>query len=91
MSDAIIVANAGSSSLKFSIYAVADSELNLEARGQIEGLGTSPRFTARDGDGKSLAEVELKGGAKFRHAAAFAWLAQWLHGHYRKRLTRELF
>jgi acetate kinase len=31
--------------------------------------------------------VKLKGGAKFRHAAAFAWLAQWLHGHYRKRLT----
>ena len=87
MSDAIIVANAGSSSLKFSIYAVADSELNLEARGQIEGLETSPRFTAKDGNGKSLAEVELKGGAKFRHAAAFAWLAQWLHGHYRKRLT----
>ena len=52
MSDAIIVVNAGSSSLKFSAYAVAESELNLEARGQIEGLGTSPRFRAKDGDGK---------------------------------------
>jgi acetate kinase len=48
MSDAIIVANAGSSSLKFSVYEVAEAELNLVARGQIEGLGTSPRFTAKD-------------------------------------------
>src|SRR5687768_5501149 len=87
MSDAIIVVNAGSSSLKFSVYEVVDSQLDLVAHGQIEGLGTAPCFKAKDSDGASLAEDKLTGGDKFRHAAAFAWLAQWLHGHYRKRLT----
>ena len=33
MSDAIIVLNAGSSSLKFSIYGVAEHALDLVARG----------------------------------------------------------
>ena len=41
MSDAIFVLNAGSSSLKFSIYGLADQDLNLVAHGEIEGLGAS--------------------------------------------------
>ena len=59
MSEAIIVLNAGSSSLKFSIYRVADPNLDLAARGQIEGLGTSPRFTAKDHQGRKLAEASM--------------------------------
>ena len=31
----------------------------LEARGQIEGIGTSPRFTAKDGAGATLADETL--------------------------------
>ena len=76
MSDAIIVLNAGSSSLKFSIYGVADQDLNLVARGQIEGLGTAPRFKAKDRQGQVLADVALKGSAQgFGHPEAFAHLA----------------
>ncbi len=40
MSDAIAVLNAGSSSLKFSLYADRGGELELVARGQAEGLFT---------------------------------------------------
>ena len=48
MSDAIFVLNAGSSSLKFSIYGLADQDLNVVAHGEIEGLGASARFKAKD-------------------------------------------
>ena len=56
MSDAIVVLNAGSSSIKFSIFAAADADLELVLRGQIEGLYTKARFLARDGSGTLVAE-----------------------------------
>ena len=56
MSDAIVVLNAGSSSIKFSIFAAADADLELVLRGQIEGLYTKARFLARDGSGTVVAE-----------------------------------
>jgi acetate kinase len=87
MSDAIIVLNAGSSSLKFSIYGVTDHELNLAARGQIEGLGTSPRFKAKDQQGHLLADASLDGFAQgFGHPEAFAYLAEWALAQYGGRL-----
>jgi acetate kinase len=87
MSDAIIVLNAGSSSLKFSIYAV-DGELRLEVRGQVEGLGTSPRFKVKDQSGQVLADEALTvSGAAFGHLEAFAQLVQWGRNHFRGRLS----
>ena len=49
MADVIAVLNAGSSSLKYSLFAqlpAGPSDLALVARGQAEGLYTSPRFVA---------------------------------------------
>ena len=46
MTDAVIVLNAGSSSLKFSIHRVLGAQMSLEVRGQIEGVSTTPRFVA---------------------------------------------
>ena len=48
MTDAIVVLNAGSSSFKFSLFATSGQDLALVARGQAEGLYTSPRFVAKD-------------------------------------------
>jgi acetate kinase len=56
MSDAIVVLNAGSSSIKFSIFAVRDADLELVLRGQIEGLYTKARFLAKDAGGTQVAE-----------------------------------
>ena len=54
MDDYAVVLNAGSSSLKFCVYRRPQSEAwRLEARGQIEGIGTSPRFSAKDGAGRT--------------------------------------
>jgi acetate kinase len=47
MSDALLVLNAGSSSLKFSVF--LDQDLSQPVvRGQIEGLTGQPRFVARN-------------------------------------------
>jgi acetate kinase len=86
MRDAIMVINAGSSSL--SAYEVAGDALSLVARGQIEGLGTSPFFKAKDGQGQVLAEARLeKSTARFGHDEGFAYLAQWLRSHYGEQMT----
>ena len=56
MPDAIAVINAGSSSVKFSLFLVRDGDLTLEVRGQVEGLSTSPRLVVRDSRGRTVSE-----------------------------------
>src|SRR5207249_8368390 len=51
MADALVVLNAGSSSIKFSLYAIEAPTLALDVRGQIEGLPEKPQFIARDAAG----------------------------------------
>ena len=88
MSDAILVLNAGSSSLKFSIYRVSSGALDVVARGQIEGLGTSPRFKAKDAQGKTLAdESPAADGKGFGHPQAFSRLADWARAQYKGELS----
>jgi acetate kinase len=48
MTGAILVLNAGSSSLKFSLYASSAGGPRRLLRGQIEGLTTAPAFVAHD-------------------------------------------
>ena len=78
MADAIAVLNAGSSSLKFSLF---DEELRLELRGQVEGISTAPRFAAKDGAGKSVAEKRWGEGAKLGHAGALDHLVGFVREH----------
>ena len=70
MPDAIAVLNAGSSSLKFSVFAESSGALELTARGQTEGLYTAPRFVAKDRSGKTLAEKSWGEGVKLGHEGA---------------------
>src|SRR5215212_3713833 len=51
MANALVVLNAGSSSLKFSLYALDGTTLALDVRGQVEGLTEAPRFIARSAAG----------------------------------------
>jgi acetate kinase len=78
MSDAIAVLNAGSSSVKFSLFALRGGELELDLRGQIEGLYTAPRFTALDRGGKPLAEKSWGEGTELGHAGALDHLVAFL-------------
>ena len=63
VNDVILVLNAGSSSLKFAVYRHRpDGDGPLLSRGQVEGIGTAPRMSARDGGGTVLAEEGGCGG-----------------------------
>jgi acetate kinase len=76
MADAILVLNAGSSSLKFSVFLEGDPPQPL-LRGQLEGLFTSPRFVARDEAGGLAGEREWPGGTKLGHDGAIEFLFEW--------------
>jgi acetate kinase len=82
MNDYVLVLNAGSSSLKFSVYARPESGTwRPEARGQIEGIGTAPKFSAKDAAGAVLAKEDLGSGVRDARTALDS-LAGWLRGRY---------
>jgi acetate kinase len=79
--DAILVINAGSSSLKFSVYADGrDGANGPEAvlRGQVEGLPDAARFRALDGSGEMLAEHAWPPDSQPGHEGALDYLLQFL-------------
>lgn len=76
MSDAILILNAGSSSLKFSVYRDTDPP-ELLLRGQLEALLTEPRFVARDATGRILGEHTWPAGATLGHHGAIEFLFDW--------------
>jgi len=80
MIDLALVLNAGSSSLKFSLYRAETETWGLEARGQIDGIGTSPRFTASDGAGNRIADDRLDSHVDGRRSLDM--VAVWLRSHY---------
>ncbi len=60
MSDALLVLNAGSSSLKFSLFRLASgAEPDLLLEGQVEGLPEKPRLEAKDATGAPLVDRGL--------------------------------
>ena len=82
MDDFALVLNAGSSSLKFCVYRrPAAQAWRLEARGQIEGIGTSPRLTVKDGTGAKVADEALDASVRDGGGAIDA-LAGWLRAQY---------
>ena len=82
MDDYALVLNAGSSSLKFCVFRrpVAEKWL-VEARGQIENIGTSPRLLAKGTDGKVIAANDLNTDVRDGRTAIDA-LASWLRSNY---------
>ena len=53
--DTILVANAGSSSVKFQVFAIDSSQqLKRQIKGKVEGIGTKPELRATDADGKVM-------------------------------------
>jgi len=82
MNDYALVLNAGSSSLKFCVFRRPLGEKwLLESRGQIEGIGTSPRLSAKGPEGQLIANNELDKEIRDCRAAIDA-LAFWLRSRY---------
>ena len=60
MSDCVLVLNAGSSSLKFAVYhRRTEPSWEVAARGQIQGIGSSPSMSARNGAGDPMSTPAL--------------------------------
>jgi acetate kinase len=81
MTDVILVLNAGSSSIKFSVFAAKAHQLEQTIRGQVEALFTSPKFTAKSMDGTMLGEKSWGEGVKLGHHGAIEHLRVFLLEH----------
>jgi len=78
----VLVLNAGSSSLKFGMYQRPEKgSLVLVAQGQVEGIGTRPRLSARDEAGRTLVDQDL-GADVCDGTSALDQLAEWLSSHF---------
>jgi acetate kinase len=67
--DTLLVINAGSSSIKFQLFAVAADDPRRLMKGQFDGIGTHPRLKATTGTGepvedRSFAPSEIPDGAR---------------------------
>jgi acetate kinase len=81
MDDYALVLNAGSSSLKFSVYHQRDDQgWRVESRGSVES-GATQRIYARDGEGQVLID-ETPGSAVYDSREALEELATWLRSRY---------
>ena len=78
MPDAVLTINAGSSSLKFSLWRVGgDGEPTPALAGEIEGIGTEPHMKAKDAKGQELVDRRWQD-AGMDHAAFLGVLGDWL-------------
>ncbi|AKH37979.1 MULTISPECIES: acetate/propionate family kinase [Nitrosomonas] len=82
----ILVVNAGSSSLKFSVFRVNGAEnLPLVIRGQMDGIGTRPYLKVRDANETMLVESDLTTSEAATVGDAITLVGAWL----RERLQHE--
>ncbi len=77
--DTILVANAGSSSVKFQVFAVeSEGELKRQMRGQVDGIGSNPRLRATGADQTVLVDRAFHAPAVPDVATALAAAGSWL-------------
>lgn len=77
--NALLVLNAGSSSLKFGVFPADDGAALLS--GQIDAIGIAPRLNALKGDEHFDEAVPEVAGHACAHEEALAWLLDWLDDH----------
>ena len=81
MQPAVLVLNAGSSSIKFLLFVdEGRGGLTPRVRGHIEGIHTSPRFLARAPQGDVIAEKRWGEGVQLGHDGAVSYLADFIRG-----------
>jgi acetate kinase len=77
-----LVLNAGSSSLKFCVFRQTQkSDWQVEARGQIEGIGTAPHMSVKNASGEKRLDEKLDSSIRDGRAAIDR-LAAWLRSNY---------
>ena len=71
----MVALNAGSSSIKFALF-TSEAEPRLRLKGQVEGIGRTPRLTADDGNSGALGGVAPILEKVKDHAALISWLLE---------------
>lgn len=80
--NAILVINAGSSSLKFSVFRdTGHGDLAVAINGQISGIGTEPHFEAKDPHKALLGERRWPSGGASDRPALLRYLLDWIEDH----------
>jgi acetate kinase len=86
--DAILVVNAGSSSVKFQIFELAKAcDPRRLIKGQVDGIGTRPRLRAEARDGKPLIDKTYAAQEVADGAAAIAAAGDWLRETQKVKLV----
>ncbi len=80
MTDAILTLNAGSSSIKFSLFG-ANGTLALAAHGEVEKIGIAPRLRVKNAKGDMVLERNWEHGADLSHEALLEPLLDWVTTH----------
>ena len=78
MSQVVLTLNAGSSSVKFAIFAYGSGGFDELARGQVEGLGAKATFTAKRTSGAKVQFTLDPGQGAPDHRAAMKAILRWL-------------
>lgn len=79
MKKALLVINAGSSSLKFSVFFVLEKSLQLVSKGQIEGIGVAPTFVVKNELNKVLFDHAWTHEPAINHEFLLKYLINWLN------------
>src|SRR3546814_17142552 len=74
--DTILVVNAGSSSIKFSLYPAAPGDSAILGGGIVEGIGVAPQFKGRICG--RISEERWPDGRALDHDHFFGFLLDWL-------------
>jgi acetate kinase len=78
MAETILVLNAGSSSIKFQLFAVGGDGLVRRLKGQVDGIGTHPHLLAKGKDGEALIDSTWPASAVADVPAALDKTITWL-------------
>ena len=82
MTEAIVVFNAGSTSLKFGAYGVGTAAtLPLLCVGRIDSMQSDPHFVVKNAAGKPLAAHEWGAGHAIDHRTALHFVITWLESN----------
>jgi len=82
MADAIVVLNAGSSSIKFAVFHPRGADLELEVGGQLESIYTAPRFNAKWHSGTAAIAKSWPEGTKLGHDGALDHIVAFLRAQF---------
>src|SRR5262245_13811505 len=76
--DTILVVNAGSSSVKFQVFAIEGAGPRRLIKGQVDGIGTRPRLRAEDASGQRLIDQSHEPGLVKDVPVALQTAGTWL-------------